>query len=163
MDVQVEGFSGGDRLTLDLPKVQEDLLRAMESLKKPIVVVLLNGSAVAVNWADAHIPAIVEAWYPGEEAGNAIADVIFGNYNPGGRLPVTFYRSVDQLPPFEDYRMAGRTYRYSQQAPLYPFGHGLSYTRFAYSGLMLDKQQIRGGDSVRCHRDGEEHRRGRRG
>ena len=148
MDVQVEGFSGGDRLTLDLPKVQEDLLRAMESLKKPIVVVLLNGSAVAVNWADAHIPAIVEAWYPGEEAGNAIADVIFGNYNPGGRLPVTFYKSVDQLPPFEDYRMAGRTYRYSQHAPLYPFGHGLSYTRFAYSGLLLDKQQIRGGDSL---------------
>jgi beta-glucosidase len=148
MDVQVEGFSGGDRLTLDLPKVQEDLLRAMQSLKKPVVVVLLNGSAVAVKWADAHIPAIVEAWYPGEEAGNAIADVIFGNYNPGGRLPVTFYRSIDQLPPFEDYRMAGRTYRYSQQAPLYPFGHGLSYTRFAYSGLMLDKQQIRGGDSL---------------
>jgi beta-glucosidase len=149
MDVRVEGFSGGDRLTLDLPKIQESLLRAIDSLKKPTVVVLMNGSAVSVNWADAHVPAIVEAWYPGEEAGDAIADVIFGNYNPGGRLPVTFYRSVDQLPPFEDYRMAGRTYRYSKEAPLYPFGHGLSYTRFAYSGLVLDKQQIHGGDSLR--------------
>ncbi len=149
MDVQVEGFSGGDRLTLDLPKIQENLLRAIDALKKPTVLVLLNGSAVAVNWADSHIPAIVEAWYPGEEAGNAVADVLFGNYNPGGRLPVTFYKSVDQLPPFEDYRMAGRTYRYSKQAPLYPFGYGLSYTQFTYSDLTLDKQQIRGGDSLR--------------
>ncbi len=148
MDVRVDGFSGGDRLTLDLPKNQEDLLRAIGGLKKPTVVVLLNGSAVAVNWADANIPAIVEAWYPGQEAGNAIADVIFGNYNPGGRLPVTFYKSVDQLPPFEDYRMAGRTYRYSKKTPLYPFGHGLSYTRFAYSILALDKQRALAGDSV---------------
>jgi beta-glucosidase len=149
MDVRVEGFSSGDRLTLDLPKIQEDLLRAIGTLKKPIVLVLLNGSAVAVNWADAHIPAIVEAWYPGEEAGNAIADVLFGNFNPGGRLPVTFYKSVDQLPPFEDYRMAGRTYRYNKEHPLYPFGHGLSYTQFAYSALVLDKQQISAGDSLR--------------
>jgi beta-glucosidase len=149
MDVQVEGFSGGDRVTLDLPASQEELLRAIGALKKPTVLVLLNGSAVAVNWADAHIPAIVEAWYPGEQAGNAIADVIFGDYNPGGRLPVTVYRSVDQLPPFEDYRMAGRTYRYSKETPLYPFGHGLSYTRFSYSNLLLDKLQIRAGDSLR--------------
>ncbi|RPH35541.1 glucan 1,4-alpha-glucosidase, partial [bacterium] len=149
LDVRVEGFLGGDRLTLDLPGIQEELLQAIDSLKKPTVLVLLNGSAVAVNWADMHIPAIVEAWYPGEEAGNAIADVIFGNYNPGGRLPVTFYKSVDQLPPFEDYRMAGRTYRYSKEAPLYPFGHGLSYTQFAYSDLAMDKQQIRAGDSLR--------------
>jgi beta-glucosidase len=149
MNVRVEGFSGGDRLTLDLPGVQETVLRAIGALKKPTVLVLLNGSAVAINWADAHVPAIVEAWYPGQEAGNAIADVLFGDYNPGGRLPVTFYRSVTQLPPFEDYRMAGRTYRYSTQAPLYPFGHGLSYTKFAYSGLLLDRQQIHGGDSLR--------------
>ena len=148
MDVRVDGFSGGDRLTLDLPRNQEDLLRAIGALKKPTVVVLLNGSAVAVNWADANIPAIVEAWYPGQEAGNAIADVLFGDYNPGGRLPVTFYKSIDQLPPFEDYRMAGRTYRYNKKSPLYPFGHGLSYTRFTYSILALDKRRVRAGDSV---------------
>ena len=148
MDVRVEGFSGGDRVTLGLPGSQEELLRAIGALKKPTVLVLLNGSAVAVNWADTHIPAIVETWYPGEEAGDALADVLFGDYNPGGRLPVTFYRSVDQLPPFEDYRMAGRTYRYSKESPLYPFGHGLSYTRFSYGNLLLDKQQIRSGDSL---------------
>jgi beta-glucosidase len=149
MDVRVEGFSGGDRVTLGLPGSQEELLRAIGALKKPTVLVLLNGSAVAVNWADTHIPAIVETWYPGEEAGDALADVLFGDYNPGGRLPVTFYRSVDQLPPFEDYRMAGRTYRYSKESPLYPFGHGLSYTRFSYGNLLLDKKQIRSGDSLR--------------
>jgi beta-glucosidase len=148
MDVRVEGFSGGDRVTLGLPGSQEELLRAIGALKKPTVLVLLNGSAVAVNWADTHTPAIVETWYPGEEAGDALADVLFGDYNPGGRLPVTFYRSVDQLPPFEDYRMAGRTYRYSKESPLYPFGHGLSYTRFSYGNLLLDKQQIRSGDSL---------------
>ena len=106
------------------------------------MLVLLNGSALAVNWADAHVPAIVEAWYPGEEGGTAIADVLFGDYNPAGRLPVTFYRSVDQLPPFDDYAMTGRTYRYLAEPPLYPFGHGLSYTRFAYSRLRLDPPQI---------------------
>ena len=137
MRVQVDGFSGGDRLTLDLPAVQEELMRAVAAIGKPTVLVLLNGSAVAVNWADANIPAIVEAWYPGQAAGTAIADVLFGDYNPGGRLPVTFYKSVDQLPPFEDYNMAGRTYKYFTGEPLYPFGHGLSYTTFAYRDLML--------------------------
>ena len=94
--------------------MQERLLKALSETGKPVVLVLLNGSALAVNWADAHLPAIVEAWYPGEEGGTALADVLFGDYNPAGRLPVTFYRSADDLPPFEDYRMAGRTYRYSR-------------------------------------------------
>jgi beta-glucosidase len=107
------------------------------ALGKPVVLVLLNGSALAVNWARDHVPAIVEAWYPGEAGGDAIADVLFGDYNPAGRLPVTFYRSADQLPAFTDYRMAGRTYRYFTGEPLYPFGYGLSYTSFAYRNLRL--------------------------
>jgi len=97
--------------------------------------VLLNGSALAVNWAKAHVPAIVELWYPGQAGGTALADVLFGDHNPGGRLPVTLYKSVDQLPPFDDYSMKGRTYRYFEGEPLYPFGYGLSYTTFAYSNL----------------------------
>lgn len=109
----------------------------MASLGKPTVLVLLNGSAVAVNWAAGHIPAIVDAWYPGQSAGTAIADVLFGDYNPAGRLPVTFYTSPDQLPPFGEYAMKGRTYRYFTGKPLFPFGHGLSYTTFAYDNLKL--------------------------
>ncbi len=135
MRVEVDGFSGGDRLTLDLPKIQQDLMQAVVEKGKPTALVLLNGSAVSVNWADENIPAILEAWYPGQAAGTAIADVLFGDYNPGGRLPVTFYKSVDQLPPFEEYNMVGQTYRYFQGEPLYPFGHGLSYTTFEYSNL----------------------------
>ncbi len=143
MDVPVEGFSGGDRLTLDLPAVQEDLIKSVAALGKPVVLVLLNGSAVAVNWAAEHIPAIIEAWYPGQAAGQALADVLFGDYNPGGRLPVTFYRSVADLPPFKDYQMKGHTYRYFEGEPLYPFGFGLSYTKFEYSNLMLPKIMAR--------------------
>jgi len=135
MRVQIEGFRGGDRTSLDLPASQRRLLEHIVALGKPTVLVLLNGSAVAVNWAQEHVPAILEAWYPGQAAGTAIADVLFGDYNPGGRLPVTFYRDVADLPPFEDYRMAGRTYRFFDGVPLYPFGHGLSYTTFAYDRL----------------------------
>jgi beta-glucosidase len=112
------------------------------------VVVLVNGSAVAVNWADEHVQAILEAWYPGEEGGTAIADVLFGDYNPGGRLPVTFYRSVDQLPDFEDYRMGGRTYRFFTGEPLYPFGYGLSYTTFAYRKPQITPSVARIGQAV---------------
>ena len=137
MKVEVEGFKGGDRLNLKLPKVQEELIETIYQLGIPVVLVLLNGSAVAVNWADRQVPAIVEAWYPGQAAGTAIADVLFGDYNPAGRLPVTFYQSVDQLPPFDDYNMKGRTYRYFGDKPLYPFGHGLSYARFEYGNLQL--------------------------
>jgi beta-glucosidase len=107
-----------------------------------VVLVLVGGSGLAVSWADAHVPAILAAWYPGEEGGTAIADVLFGDTNPAGRLPVTFYRSVDQLPPFDDYNMAGRTYRYLTAEPLYPFGHGQSYTRFEYADLRIAPEQI---------------------
>ena len=135
MKVQVEGFSGGDRVTLGIPKIQEALLQRVSALGKPVVLVLLNGSAVAVNWANDHVPAIVELWYPGQAGGAALADVLFGDYNPAGRLPVTFYKSADQLPPFDDYGMKNRTYRYFEGEPLYPFGYGLSYTAFTYRNL----------------------------
>jgi len=149
MSVTSPGFHGGDRTSLDLPRPQEELLERVAASGKPVVLVLLNGSALAVNWADKHIPAIVDAWYPGEEGGQAVADVIFGDYNPAGRLPVTFYKSVNDLPPFEDYNMEGRTYRYFRGQPLYPFGHGLSYTRFSYSGLAIEPARIQPGDSVK--------------
>ncbi|HYO63791.1 MAG TPA: glycoside hydrolase family 3 C-terminal domain-containing protein [Pyrinomonadaceae bacterium] len=145
MDVRVEGFRGGDRTDISLPKPQEDLIKDVHALGKPVVLVLLGGSALAVNWADEHVPAILEAWYPGQEGGTAVADVLFGDYNPAGRLPVTFYKSVEQLPPFDDYRMRGRTYRYFKGEPLYPFGHGLSYTRFAYDNLKLSAARVRAG------------------
>jgi len=135
MPVKIDGFSGGDRVKLGIPQVQEELLQRVSALGKPVVLVLLNGSAVAVNWAQAHVPAIVELWYPGQAGGTALADVLFGDYNPAGRLPVTFYKSEDQLPPFDDYSMQGRTYRYFKGEPLYPFGYGLSYTTFAYRKL----------------------------
>ncbi len=140
MPVHVEGFAGGDRVQLGLPRVQEDLLKKVVGLGKPCVLVLLNGSAVAVNWARDHVPAIVELWYPGQAGGTALADVLFGDYNPAGRLPVTFYKSVDQLPPFTDYSMKGRTYRFFEGEPLFPFGYGLSYTTFAYRNLVLPKR-----------------------
>jgi len=147
MSIQVPGFYGGDRTSLDLPKPQQELMEQIAALGKPVVVVLLNGSALAVNWADQNIPAILEAWYPGQRAGTAIADALFGDYNPGGRLPVTVYRSADQLPPFTEYAMAGRTYRYFIGEPLYPFGHGLSYTTFDYSDFRVP-EQARAGESM---------------
>ena len=147
MRVPVEGFKGGDRIDIGLPAAQQKLMEEIVALGKPVVLVLLNGSALAVNWARDHVPAIVEAWYPGEAGGDAIADVLFGDYNPAGRLPVTFYRSADQLPAFTDYRMAGRTYRYFTGEPLYPFGYGLSYTSFAYRNLRLPSE-TRAGDTV---------------
>lgn len=142
MPVNVEGFAGGDRTDIALPRPQQALLEAIHALGKPIVLVLLGGSALAVTWADAHVPAILTAWYPGEEGGTAIADVLFGDVSPAGRLPVTFYRSLAQLPPFDDYAMAGRTYRYLAEPPLYPFGHGLSYTRFTYRDLTICPAEI---------------------
>ncbi|MGD2218287.1 MAG: glycoside hydrolase family 3 C-terminal domain-containing protein, partial [Gemmatimonadales bacterium] len=147
MRVEVPGFAGGDRLGLGLPAPQRELMEAVVATGKPVVLVLLNGSAVAVNWAAEHVPAIVEAWYPGQAAGTAIADVLFGDYNPAGRLPVTFYKSVAQLPPFTDYDMQGRTYRYFEDEPLFPFGHGLSYTMFRYSDIELPVT-VRAGEEV---------------
>jgi len=128
---------GGDRAHINLPGVQEEFLKKLLATGKPVVLVMLNGSAVAINWAQEHVPAIVEAWYPGEEGGTAVADVLFGDYNPAGRLPVTFYKSLEQVPDFHDYSMKGRTYRYFDGEPLYPFGFGLSYTTFAYSDLRI--------------------------
>jgi beta-glucosidase len=148
MSVPVEGFAGGDRISLGIPRVQEELLQKIAGLGKPVVLVLFNGSAVAVNWARDHVPAIVEAWYPGQAGGEALADVLFGDYNPAGRLPVTFYQSADQLPPFTDYRMQGRTYRYFTGEPLFPFGYGLSYTTFTYRNLKAPSQ-ARTGEEVK--------------
>jgi beta-glucosidase len=142
MNVEEPGFKGGDRTDINLPQRQQGLLQAVAATGKPIVVVLLSGSALAVNWANEHANAIIQAWYPGEEGGAAIADVLFGDYNPAGRLPVTFYKSVDQLPPFENYSMDGRTYRFFKGEPLYPFGFGLSYTRFKYSGLNFSSENV---------------------
>ena len=146
MKVHIDGFEGGDRVAIGLPAGQEQLLEKITALGKPVVLVLLNGSALAVNWARDHVPAIVEAWYPGQAGGTALADVLFGDYNPAGRLPVTFYQSVDQLPSFTDYSMKGRTYRYFTGEPLYPFGYGLSYTTFAYRNLSVPKQANVGDD-----------------
>ncbi len=148
MTVREPGFLGGDRTDIALPVRQQALLEAVVATGKPVVVVLLSGSALAVNWANAHVPAIVQAWYPGEEGGAAIADVLFGDYNPAGRLPVTFYKSVDQLPPFANYAMDGRTYRFFRGEPLYPFGHGLSYTRFKYSDLKISQGRVSPTDTV---------------
>jgi beta-glucosidase len=148
MDVKVKGFSGGDRTDLELPGAQDELLKAIVATGKPVVLVLMNGGALAVNWAQANVGAIVEAWYPGEEGGTALADVLFGDYNPAGRLPVTFYRSIEQLPPFDDYRMDGRTYRYFRGTPLYPFGYGLSYTTFRYDKLKLGSRRYAAGRNV---------------
>jgi beta-glucosidase len=144
MDITIDGFSAGDRTRIDLPDTQQDLIKTIHALGKPVVVVLLNGSALAVNWENKNIPAILEAWYPGQAAGQAIADVLFGDYNPGGRLPVTFYKSTKDLPSFKEYNLVGQTYRYFRGEPLYPFGHGLSYTTFEYSDLKIDDAQKAG-------------------
>ena len=163
MKVEVEGFKGGDRLTLNLPKIQRELMQSIAALGKPTVLVLLNGSAVSINWAAKNVPAILEAWYPGQAAGAAIADVLFGDYNPAGRLPVTFYKSVDDLPPFDDYAMAGHTYRYFSGEPLFPFGYGLSFSTFEYSDVRMPAE-INGDEAFEVSalvknsgsRDGEE-------
>ena len=148
MPVAIDGFRGGDRTRIDLPRAQERLLERIATLGKPTVLVLLNGSALAVNWAQAHVPAIVEGWYPGQAGGTALADVLFGDYSPAGRLPVTFYRDTTDLPPFSSYGMANRTYRFFAGTPLYPFGHGLSYTTFRYSALRSSAAILRANGSL---------------
>jgi beta-glucosidase len=141
MTVNYPGFAGGDRTDLRLPATQQKLLEALRVTGKPVVLVLTTGSALAVDWAQQHLPGIVVAWYPGQRGGNAVADVLFGDTNPSGRLPVTFYRGDEALPPFDDYSMRGRTYRYFEGTPLYAFGHGLSYTRFQYSDMRIDRKR----------------------
>jgi beta-glucosidase len=148
MPVDQPGFLGGDRTSLDIPKPEEDLVQAVAAAGKPLVVVLMNGSALAASWEKAHANAILESWYAGEEGGAAIAETLSGKTNPAGRLPVTFYQDVHQLPHFEDYSMKGRTYRYFEGEPLWPFGYGLSYSTFKYSGLTLPKMPIDAGDPV---------------
>lgn len=154
------GFSGGDRTSLDLPAPQEKLVEAAITIGKPVIVVLTSGSALSANYAAEHATAVLEAWYGGEEAGTALAETLAGLNNPAGRLPVTFFNSVDQLPPFTDYAMKGRTYRYFKDEPLYPFGFGLSYSSFEYSGLSTRRAakgaEVRATVKNTSARDGDE-------
>jgi beta-glucosidase len=153
MPIHAPGFSGGDRTDIVLPKAQQQLLEALAATGKPLVVVLLNGSALAVNWAEEHAAAVLEAWYPGEQGGTAIVETLMGLNNPAGRLPVTFYASLEQLPPFEDYSVHNRTYRYFQGKPLYGFGYGLSYSTFKYSNLKLSSPRLNAGDDLTVQAD----------
>lgn len=164
MPVNVEGFRKGDRTDIELPKVQKEMIKALVATGKPVVYVVCTGSALALNWENDHVGAIVNAWYGGQEGGTAVADVLFGDYNPSGRLPVTFYKSVTQIPDFEDYSMKGRTYRFMTEKPLYPFGYGLSYTTFEYGDAQLSKKEIKPDEEViltleianKGQRDGDE-------
>ncbi len=162
MPVSEEGFKGGDRTSLDLPKPEQQLLEALGATGKPVVLVLANGSAVAINWAKEHVNAILDSWYAGEEGGAAVAETLSGKNDPAGRLPVTFYAGVDQLPAFEDYSMKSRTYRYFTGKPLYPFGYGLSYTKFSYSGLTLPVDAIKAGEPLTVTAIRDQHRQSRR-
>ncbi|MPQ31454.1 glycoside hydrolase family 3 protein [Clostridium estertheticum] len=156
LDANIEGEegddsnaqAGGDKMDLNLPGLQQKLLEEVYKTGKPIILVLLSGSALSINWADEHIPAIVQAWYPSAQGGNAIASLIFGEYSPSGKLPVTFYKSTQELPNFEDYAMKNRTYRYMENEALYPFGYGLSYSKFEYSNLRISKTEIEVNETV---------------
>lgn len=158
LDASIEGeegdtsneYASGDKMHLNLPGLQQELLETIHKTGKPIILILLSGSALAVTWADENIPAIIQAWYPGAEGGKAVASLIFGEYSPSGRLPVTFYKTTEELPDFHDYSMKNRTYRYMQNEALYPFGYGLSYTRFEYSGLKIDKSVIGINENIEC-------------
>ena len=164
MPVQIEGFSGGDRTRIELPSTQQQLVEALAATGKPVVIVLMSGSAVALGQAAQKASAVLEAWYPGELGGAAIADVLFGEHSPSVRLPVTFYASTDQLQAFEDYSMENRTYRYFSGEPLYSFGYGLSYTTFRYSAAELSTTSLEAGQPLRVtftvsnlgERDGDE-------
>ncbi|MEO6850149.1 MAG: glycoside hydrolase family 3 C-terminal domain-containing protein, partial [Mucilaginibacter sp.] len=150
MPVSLPGFSGGDRTSINLPEIQTELLKALKNTGKPVVFVIMTGSAIAMEWENTNIPAIVNAWYDGQSAGTAIADVLFGRYNPSGHLPVTFYKNNADLPPFDDYSMAKRTYKYFTGSPAYPFGYGLSYTSFMYQWKQLPKQVYHSSDNIKC-------------
>jgi beta-glucosidase len=153
MSIHVPGFEGGDRTDIALPGAEKGLLEALGGLHTPLVVVLMNGSALAVNWAQDHAEAVLEAWYPGEEGGTAIAETLAGINNPAGRLPITFYASLDQLPPFDDYSMQNRTYRYFQGKPLYAFGSGLSYSTFQYSSIRVSRVHLTAGGDLTVEAD----------
>ena len=159
LDASIEGeegdvsneYASGDKKHLNLPGVQQQLIEEVYKTGKPIILILLAGSALSVTWSDEHVPAIVQAWYPGQEGGAAIASLLFGNFSPSGKLPVTFYRTTEELPDFSDYSMKNRTYRYMENEALYSFGYGLSYTKFEYSNLSMDKSVIQSGDSVKLN------------
>jgi len=156
LDANIEGEegdesnqnAGGDKKDLNLPGLQQKLLEEVYKTGKPIILVLLSGSALAINWADEHIPAIVQAWYPSAEGGKAVASLLFGDYSPSGKLPVTFYKSSEELPDFRDYSMKNRTYKYMENEALYPFGYGLSYSKFEYSNLKINKSEIQVSETV---------------
>ena len=158
MPIKIPGFTGGDRTSLDLPAPQQKLLEAVAATGKPLIVVLQSGSAVALNWANEHAAAVLEAWYPGVEGGDAIARTLAGLNNPAGRLPVTFYASLDGLPAFTDYTLKGRTYRYFQGKPLWGFGYGLSYSKFTYGPVKLSSSNLKAGDPAHCNRHRHQHR-----
>ena len=143
-----EGFTGGDRTRIELPVVQENFLHALQASGKPLIMVNCSGSAMAMPWEVEHLPAILQAWYPGEEGGRAVAEVLFGDYNPSGRLPITFYRSTSDLPAFTNYSMVNRTYRYFTGKPLYAFGHGMSYTKFDYSSPSLSTKKLKSDGTI---------------
>lgn len=153
MGVPFEGFFWGDRTRIELPPIQTEFLKALQATGKPLVFVNCSGSAIAMPWEAGNLPAIVQAWYPGQEGGRALAEVLFGDINPAGRLPITFYRSTSDLPSFTDYSMSNRTYRYFTGQPLYAFGHGLSYTQFKYSAAQLDRLQARSNDVIHVKLD----------
>jgi len=158
LDPSIEGEEGdtfkeyaiGDKKGLNLPGLQQELLETVHAVGKPVILVLLSGSALAVSWADENIPAIIQAWYPGAEGGRAVASLIFGDFCPSGKLPVTFYRTTEELPNFRDYSMKNRTYRYMQNEALYPFGYGLSYSKFEYGEIKLSSNRINAGDNIEC-------------
>ena len=158
LDSSIEGeegdagneYASGDKIDLNLPGFQQQLLEAVHATGKPIILVLLSGSALSVTWADTNVQAIVQAWYPGAQGGRAIASLLFGEFSPSGRLPVTFYRTTEELPNFHDYSMKNRTYKYMENEALYPFGYGLCYSKFEYSDLSVSSQKIKAGDSISC-------------
>jgi beta-glucosidase len=157
LDATIEGeegdvsneYASGDKKHLNLPGVQQDLIESVAKTGKPVILVLLSGSALAVTWADKNLPAIIQAWYPGEEGGNAIASLLFGDFSPSGKLPVTFYKTTEELPDFADYSMKNRTYRYMENEALYPFGYGLSYTKSIYSNLKLSDTVSQVGKTIK--------------
>ncbi len=148
MRVKVDGFDGGDRTSIALPVPQQKVLEQVTATGTPVVLILTNGSALAVNWADENVAAILEAWYPGGQGGDAVARIIAGDVNPAGRLPITFYKDTNDLPPFRDYSMKNRTYRYFNGDVLYPFGYGLSYTQFEYKKASLSHKKIKAGEKI---------------
>lgn len=158
LDASIEGeegdagneYASGDKFDLNLPGRQQQLLEAVYATGKPIILLLLSGSALSVTWADTNVPAIIQAWYPGAQGGRAIASMLFGEYSPSGRLPVTFYKTTEELPDFHDYSMKNRTYRYMENEALYPFGYGLSYSKFEYSDLKISSDKIKPGESINC-------------